>query len=135
MSTATDDVRVCCWSFAGPHGDHYKGEIVRADHPSVAAVPGAFVHPSTPHAERPTGFEELDRIRAEKDAERIAEEKRLFEEEARLNPIKIEGPELVKAKSDFYANLHGRPCTVKRGSIVASDHPLVEEHPEFWSVA
>ena len=132
MTTATDDVMECCYAFAGPFGSHVKGEIVRKDHPSVALNPAAWVHPSTPHAERPTGWEGLDRVRAERDAERLAEERRDFENEAKANPIKLSGPDLVRATADHFARLYGRPALVRKGSVVAADDDLVSQNPDLW---
>jgi hypothetical protein len=136
--TTTDDVTILTvsYSFAGPFGDHMKGDRVRSDHPSVALLPDAFHDPMTTASDEiKTGFETLDRLRHEREIERIEEELAEYRAQAESNPVRIEGPRLMRCTKDHHGYYEGRPARILKGSVVPSDDPAVEGAPNYWKRA
>lgn len=124
---------VCGEPFAWADRVYVPGRFYAADDPGVLANPGWFAPYGTPDDQLPRpGWASLDASRAERDAERAAEERRAFENEAKANPVKLAGPELVKATADHYARLYGRPCLVRKGSVVTAEDDLVSQNPDLW---
>lgn len=137
MSTTSDiPVVVSMRTFAGPFGDFHRGQKVRANDPTVVAYPEFFTTLDIPENEWKTDFDVHIDMLTEKEAEqrqRAQEEaRRIFEAQAAQNVVKIPAPELVRCVADHTAMLNGRPCTVKRNSVVTADHELVSQNEGLW---
>lgn len=133
MTTKEATSMVCVESFHSGHGFFRRGQVVSSDSPAVRDSGQFFVPFGTPEDQWPQpSWEALDKARHERETERLEQERIAFETEARLNPIKIAGPELVKAQADHVSRLYGRPCLVRKGSVVTADHDLVSQNPDLW---
>jgi hypothetical protein len=129
---SSTETLVCAIPFISPHGNFSKGEVVAVDHPAVTLMPHAFVKPGTPTAEWPSPLDAHISRMADREAQRRAEEEAAFLAEARANPLKLAGPELVKLKKDLPARWAGRVVTLKKGSVAEATEMVVQESPNHW---
>ncbi len=131
------DLVVCVSShMAGPNAVVInEGQVKRANDPLVLAAPSMYMAKGTPREQWPTPFdgavERSDTVA--RDAEQAKRE--AFEAAARANAVKIEEPKPVEfrtAKRDVLCTLDGAPTTVRKGSKLPADHPVVLEHPDAF---
>jgi hypothetical protein len=130
-ATKTESLK-CAIPHASPAGIYTHGQIVGADDPGVLYNPGAFVPLHTPDAEMPHPLDAHIQRLTDKEARRRAEEREAFLAEAKLNPLKLSGPELVRLTKDLPTRWGGRPVTLKKGSILEANETVVLENPDLF---
>ncbi len=126
----------CCVAFASQVGDAMEGQLFKGRDPRVQTVPQYFVRHGDPTAERPTVWD-VAVEQTSRNAHAIEEEKRrLFEEAAKANPVKLEAPKpvaIVTAKRDVMAAVDGVPTMIRKGSKLQADHPIAVEFEADFS--
>lgn len=135
MTTTAIDSKVCVITHNGPHGFLKRGQVVSANHVAVREYPNFFVDFGTPDDLWPSEFDSLDESRAERERQRNEEIRREFERMAKLNPRRLEVPDVVELKRDILCTIDGIPTKLLRASRVLATNPLVSEFPnEFKAV-
>lgn len=129
-----DGEQYVAWTgFVCAAGHVAAGETVDSDDARLRLVPGNFVSVTVPESKRPNVY---DRVIAENKARVEAEAARrraAFESEARRNKMKLTVRKL-KALTEFFALVDGKPTLVQKGSEVVAGDPLVARHPEAFGL-
>jgi hypothetical protein len=118
--------RYRCWmSHVSPAGQVSKGEILRGDHPTVAAAFTYWVdHELVAERDEPSAWDRIvDENEEDEQGRRDA-----FTAEARRNPVSLT-VQLMRARSDFVTTYLGRPATIRKGSVVTATDPLAVTYP------
>jgi hypothetical protein len=132
MTTKTADSLKVAIPHTSPAGTYTHNQIVSADDPGLLYNRAAFVPLDTADADMPHPLDAHIQRMSHEEARRRAEERAAFLAEAKANPLKLSGPDLVKLTKDLPYRWGGRAVTLKRGSICDASELVVAEHPDLF---